>query len=252
MKSIVLATSLALITVGCGGTASPGGSAALCVHDVNRATPNGWLLKSPVVRFDFWGSYWQQLQPADVGSDEAPTVDGAQDELNTWDRLLNQGPINVLQRLTEYGIGAPIMSDVMVIDNVNVVNSFVDATVGDELNAEIQRGDIAAPSVDGETLYVVVLPPNVLSAYMIAQGAGGYHSWATYGTTKYAFAIVKFRDDIALSHEIYEAVTDPGDGSGYIERNSGKEIGDFCKQSSEIINGYNVQKVWSQAACQCE
>jgi hypothetical protein len=58
--------------------------------------------------------------------------------------------------------------------------------------------------------------------------------------------------DVAISHELAEATTDP-DGGSY------GEIGDPCEgaNASNFYNPYNfiqgvqVQKVWSQAACRC-
>src|SRR5258708_1616246 len=49
------------------------------------------------------------------------------------------------------------------------------------------------------------------------------------------------------SHELAEAVTDPANGGGWWDPNSGDEIGDICNTSTTRLGGDLVQNQWSHA-----
>jgi hypothetical protein len=57
--------------------------------------------------------------------------------------------------------------------------------------------------------------------------------------------------DVTESHELDEAFTDPDVRTGYTDFYGGGEIGDVCNQLPTGLNGWSVQKVWSNAACAC-
>ena len=69
------------------------------------------------------------------------------------------------------------------------------------------------------------------------------------------YAVIEYAPPISavISHELAETTTDP-DGGSYIP-----EIGDICAGNSQynfmqqynFIEGVEVQKIWSQAACRC-
>ena len=56
-----------------------------------------------------------------------------------------------------------------------------------------------------------------------------------------------------LTHEVYEAVTDPDVETGYFDHIQGAEteIGDLCNKQMTPMDGYSVQKLWSQRNCGC-
>lgn len=56
------------------------------------------------------------------------------------------------------------------------------------------------------------------------------------------------------SHEIAEAITDPGVGVvsfGWLTKNQRWEIGDICAWHPGTINGFQVQELWSNRAGAC-
>lgn len=219
-----------------------------CPYHVYHHDPNGWLLTEPEVHLDFWGN-WNQWSDA-IGITQPDTF------LYDWYSLLNQD--GVMQRLAEYGIHEGTLDITAyynpgptVIDGVDAGGSSVldDTTFAATLGNEIQTGSLPYPN--SNTLYVVLLPPNVTTSKIVTNQWDGYHASSSYAGQAYAYAIVRYSGKLATtSHEIYEAATNPG-GSGFFDDASGNEIGDLCQPNSETINGYTVQKVWSQSLCSC-
>lgn len=184
-----------------------------------------------------------------------------------WNILLNSG--TVLQRLSEYGIAtgsldvnsynAKLDIDTETVSGnttlITTPKTFDDINLlTPEINNEILAGTIPFPN--DNTLYVVMLPTNVISKNMADHGWSAYHGDSSYGKTRYAFAVVSYnaafnKTNSLISHELYEAATDPDAKNGYYEDNDGKEIGDLCGGSYEYIDGMLVQKVWSQMTCMC-
>lgn len=216
------------------------GDVSSCEFDVYRHDPSGWILQSPVIRFVFWGSYWQLSPDTTL-------------EMLPWEAMLNGG--TVLHRLAEYNILDPVMSDFGAFTNLQVKGQIDDATISTELNREIQLGQVDLPDANN-TLYVVFLPPNVSTITLDTSKFDGYHGATKYGATRYAYAIIKYHDpnngdDGLVSHEVYEAVTDPN-GMGYYDDMHGDEVGDLCNAEHVEVDGFSVQKVWSQATCRCQ
>jgi hypothetical protein len=52
------------------------------------------------------------------------------------------------------------------------------------------------------------------------------------------------------SHELAEAITDPVPGTGWYDDANG-EIGDICAWQTETVEGYTVQKLWSNTQGSC-
>ena len=83
----------------------------------------------------------------------------------------------------------------------------------------------------------------------------GHHQTYTYNGQNVWYAVVEYSTDTrtalnVITHEVYEAATDPDVSTGYWDPANGgeKEIGDLCNLQTEIIDGYPVQQVWSQKA----
>jgi hypothetical protein len=156
------------------------------------------------------------------------------------------------------------------IDPITPGDTVTDSQIRTELLKQIKAGNL--PEIDPDVLYVVYTPKDILvkdrsdadSRYDFA----GYHDYATEGG--FAYAVIPFGEgDMDLltevcTHELAEAVTDPGpDGdkaSGWYDDENG-EIGDIPLSLFEADmvgeadvrdhlvapdgTSYVVQKIWS-------
>jgi hypothetical protein len=188
------------------------------------------------------------------------------------------------QALSEYGIGAPTVMDVML-------TTAAPATIDDTSNSsgsntaletwllsEITSG--ALPATSGDTEYVINYPASTTvteAGTLCADGTGGYHADMTDNSNNLiAYAVVPrcpaaqgFTVDqnftTSASHEVIEAATDPwpdyqpgwaqADNAHLFwdEANSGSEIGDMCENDPEAYYQFSdlpfmVQRFWSNAA----
>lgn len=246
----VLALGLFVLTA-CGGmtdagSASTPGASPNCEHQLTH-TPGSWLLTNANIRFVFWGKYW-------VDADIEETAYQA-----TWQKLVHGG---VFDRLAEYGIQGAMLDSynysVKSSDDLKT-NSVDDDAIPTELNSDIAAGQLPVPT--DQTVFVVFLPPGALTPFMVKQNYNGYHTNTSYGHTNYAFAVIEyypFNQTVqeyvgtngVMSHELYEAFTDPDTSTGYTD--SGNEVGDLCGGQFVKINDIAiVQKVWSEGACKC-
>jgi hypothetical protein len=121
------------------------------------------------------------------------------------------------------------------------------------------RFDVSAITPDTSTIYVVMLPNGVTSAYDTSSGFIGHHQTYTYKGTTIWYAVVEYSSDTrrtmnVITHEVYEAATDPDLSTGYWDPAHGgeTEVGDLCNLQTLMIDGYPVQQVWSQQACACK
>ena len=155
--------------------------------------------------------------------------------------------------------------------------SVSEAAVQTMLAKEITGRGLDAPN--GNTLYMVFMPPNVLETGDTGSG-GGHHSSFAYGSGTAYFATVEYPTTGLLpggrlgnetnfqilteiaSHEMVEAITNPmlnvpGQAAWY-DRTTAFEIGDIPQKAPtpggvmgiEGTSGYGyvVQKYWSQQA----
>jgi hypothetical protein len=149
------------------------------------------------------------------------------------------------------------------------------------LSNEIQAGKLDAPN--GNTLYMVFMPPGVAEGGDLKSG-GGHHSSFAYGAGNAYFATIEyptttdpatgrlfrpggnvgtetnfqFMTEVA-SHELVEAISDPlvnvPSEAAWYDRNTGNEIGDITQKNPPAGGvmalegasgyGYVVQKYWS-------
>lgn len=229
-----------------------------CPYHVYRHDPQGWLLTTPLVHFVFWGQYWLQ-----EGGYQEQT-----DYQQSWDSLFSDG--QVFQRLAEYGIQPGFLDANSYNTNLNLTTptdggvssdggsllELDDSGIPLELNNEIQAGLLPEPT--HQTLYVVFLPYNTSTVNLITGDDAGYHASAMYGSTQYAYAVIGYYQDnyntgdMIVSHEMYEAMTDPDVSTGYYGTDGEHEVADLCVWQPTSFDGYQVQKVWSQDICQCE
>jgi hypothetical protein len=161
-----------------------------------------------------------------------------------------------------------------------------DAQIQSTLWSEIHRSGGAPPTNDWQSLYFVFLPPNVKSYECQQHNWGAYHSAFervigkdSHGLnilTHVTYAVVPWPNanyapgsanalqwqEISASHELAEAITNPGNalggftnfgGSWYADGNQfadrqGREIGDLAAPPNlkfGKFNGYWVQALWT-------
>jgi hypothetical protein len=139
---------------------------------------------------------------------------------------------------------------------------------------EIQYGRLDAPN--GNTLYMVFMPPGVTEAGDVGSG-GGHHSsfphgsgTAYYATVEYPVRPIHPVGGVApftnfqqltqtASHQMVDAITNPmrivSGQAAWVDRNTGEDIGDITQDNPPIDGtmglegltgyGYVVQKYWS-------
>ena len=76
---------------------------------------------------------------------------------------------------------------------------------------ELLPGGPQVPPPSGEDIYFVFLPTGTTTALLQAGGAAAVHSASVYNGTWYTYAVTRDSGtvDLLVSHEIYEAITDP-------------------------------------------
>ena len=157
--------------------------------------------------------------------------------------------------------------------------SLTDAQVEKELAAQIRKRALPAP--DANTVYMIHFAPGIhieLQGSKSCQSGGfcGYHSAFKTGRRRIAYSVLPDMGDgsgcdtgcrgstpfdrvsAVASHELVEATTDPevGLASGlgaplaWYDANGG-EIGDLCVGKTGHVNGYVVQKEWSNVDKKC-
>jgi hypothetical protein len=147
-----------------------------------------------------------------------------------------------LPLLAPYGIGAGTMGPTETISPVLGKNP-TDYQIQLFLLNQIQAGVL--PQNGPNQLYFVVLP----YGYSVADVGGlGYHSFFPMpngSLVYYAVADGSGTSQMALdiSHELAEAVTDPGPNFGYNGGDPTSEIGDVEGNQTFLLDGYAVQVV---------
>ena len=120
------------------------------------------------------------------------------------------------------------------------------------------RFNVSQIGPDGSTIYVVMLPNGITSQYDTSSGFIGHHQTYSYNGRNVWYAVAEYSTDTrrtlsVITHEVYEAATDPDGSTGYWDPPHGgeTEVGDLCNLQTMIMDGYPVQQVWSQNACGC-
>jgi len=221
----------------------------------------GPLLASVQVYTIFWGAAWQQ-----------PPQSAQILHVNQFfDSILTS---TLLDLLAEYSVNGQTISHGQRIGSTTITDSVPGGGSGQITDAQIQQAILAwiangtIPPANRDTLYFVYLPPNVAAAD--PQGGAsctqmcGYH-WYISGTTpEVYYAVMPFpcpsgcvgplNQTDALtsisSHELCEAITDPHPWNGWNDSING-EIGDICAWQTDTVNGFIVQKEWSNARGTC-
>ncbi len=142
----------------------------------------------------------------------------------------------------------------------------VASTITDaDVQAQLTKLWTSQPNLGSSALWPIFLPPNVkITAFSQSSCVDfcGYHE----AVSNIAYAVVPFPDcsgclggmqpfaslTTVVSHEVCEAITDPFANGWYAA--SGYEIGDLCAVptwQTKTLNGYTVQKEWSNSSNGC-
>jgi hypothetical protein len=252
MKSILSIILFSLIgcTANVGLNTDPNPS---CQYQVYRHANTPWLLTNPEMHIVFYGMQWQ----LDVNQE---------DQIQTaWTILFQNG---VLNRLSEYGINSGSFDPTIYNSDLNVdttttngISSVItkpividDNTIPNQINQDILSGLLPFPN--SNTLYTIILPPNVSTTQLVNENAVGHHRYSTYDGVDYAYSVILYEPDFdyeneIVSHELYESSTNPDLANGYYGVNTDQEIADICYTYYEYVAGYKVEKVFSERDCKC-
>ena len=173
-------------------------------------------MATPEIRFVVWGS--QDAAPIEAD----------------WRALL---AASVLDRLAEYGVrGGTLGATVRALPD-QAPGIFPDGWVLERLIEQV-----APLGITPNSLYVVVLPPGSSTTALTAEHATGYHFWGAF-----PYAVVTY-DNVLISHEVYEAATDP---FGLGVKIGAEEVGDMCEGRYSHFAGVEVQQFWSVEKGEC-
>jgi len=151
-----------------------------------------------------------------------------------------------------------------VLAELEPPSSVTDAWLQTAIQNAIASG-APVPQPGPNMLYFVYLPPGislVQGSARSCQAFCGYHDAIREGTTFYAampypncagcLGALSVVDALTStsSHELCEAITDPGPGTGWYDDVNG-EIGDICAWQTRKLGQYTVQLEWSNAQQRC-
>jgi len=141
------------------------------------------------------------------------------------------------------------------------VGSITDSAIRAQLSKWIKAKTV--PKNTKNTLYFIYLDPGISSIMgggKSCQNYCGYHN----NVGKIYYAVMPYPTCSGClgglpafdaltgtsSHELCEAITDPGPGSGWYDNTNG-EIGDICAWNFKKVAGYTVQLEWSNQQNKC-
>jgi hypothetical protein len=208
---------------------------------------HGPVLHAARLYLIYWGGAW-----ANTGA-SGPRAE----QITTAARTMLAGAY--LTGLAQYrGIGSGVVRGSTVIDTSNPQTRFTDKQVREFLDKQLDAGTVPEPDPANQTLYAVVLPPEVHPGgnsnaehnYYTRHGQRIHYLWT-------AMSDVLSRATWALSHEVVEAATDP-EGSGFrgiadaCDQDGWCEIADVCSDSAgTVLDGVTVTPYWSNQARGC-
>ncbi|HET9017092.1 MAG TPA: hypothetical protein VFN57_15930 [Thermomicrobiaceae bacterium] len=224
----------------------------------------GPLLTAVEVVTVFWGAAWGQ----------SPTGDQVARLNGFFDVILTS---SLLDLLAQYSVAGQAIGHGRRAGSATVTGSepgsavagggrqVTDAQIQQALQGWIQEGTLPRPTAN--TLYFVYLPPGVTAADSqndrSCQTMCGYH-WYVAGSTPIYYAVMPYPNCAGClgslaefdaltstsSHELCEAITDPQPWTGWNDSSNG-EIGDICAWQTQTLDGYTVQREWSNAQGAC-
>ncbi len=244
-------------------------------------------------------------EPASLGGTSCTTNNGnvpaiSASSLNGfYNALTNSQYLSAVE--AEYGLSAVGWVSTVSVTSPNTTCSFspTDQNIQTWLVSWINANSVPLPNggTTDNTIYALYLPPNINPGFIKGTGACAYNGAVGYTTSQLLnghhlhYAVIPDENSGAYagcgsnpnglgvpggfvntttfysSHEIAEALTDPGPGLGWeadIQANcqstagciwpsSGGQIGDMCVWTHAVIPGTSVmvQGLWSNAANEC-
>jgi hypothetical protein len=227
-----------------GGPARAGGAAgAMCALDIKRQKSSGPLDMHPKITLALWSTYfWDGHYTEKKYYRDALAAFG--NDPAFWDRL------------SEYGVKDGSFPGTIDLTRFGGPSSTVsEKEIQDALT---YRFNVSAMTPTLNSIYIILLPHGVQSEYDVSNGFIGHHNAFKYNGQNVWYGVVEYSTNktqtlSVITHEAYEAATDPDLSTGYWDPANGgeTEIGDPCNLITEIFDGYPVQQVWSQKACGC-
>lgn len=137
-----------------------------------------------------------------------------------------------------------------------------DADIQAMLEAKIADGTIPVPTP--QTLYVILVEPGVAVSAFGSKSCNSFCGYHEMTPTGVYYAVLPYPGcpgclgsltaiqalTSTISHEICEAITDAKPGAGWVAQ-GGAEIGDLCAWSVKSLDGWTIQKEFSNASHSC-
>ena len=252
----------------------------ICPVHIHRVKNSGPLVTMPQLVLAWWdkSSFWDQPAHLPEQNYYVSALEAfGDDDKNFWGRL------------SEYGVTGGSYLGAIDLGFFGILNLPVGGLgrgLEETLSAEfaiLTEQDIQAFlasyfNISGKTpsqstIYLVMLPDGVQDEYDLNQDGtrrlGGHHQLFFYKSKPVWYGVIEYHPDKTttlsfITHEAYEAATDPDLCTGYwdppfpgfkcVPGDGGgeTEIGDPCNLMVEIIDGYPVQEVFSQKICGCK
>jgi hypothetical protein len=201
------------------------------------ASGGGPVLKRPDIALLFWGADWTTSNPLTPGQ-----VAGALQHMIAGPYFAN---------LNQYGdIATPALTWVAIDDATALPGHAPSADeVASYINGRLAVN--AAPTLGGDQLLVVVLPPGA-----VPDGSLGERGQASYNGVTYRHAWVAagasineaYSPSYSIARHVVHTMSNP-DGNGWVDANSGKELTDVCGWTT--ISGVAHPQYWSNADARC-
>jgi hypothetical protein len=119
------------------------------------------------------------------------------------------------------------------------------------LTDAMNKGQV--PGMDPNTIYLIYLPTGTRAQQNIMNGWDGSHYAQQPGHSYSVYwAVMDNANGWIATHETDETATDANPSDGWRDAiGDHSEVGDVCEGLGGNVNGYTIQKVWSQRACAC-
>jgi hypothetical protein len=227
-------------------------SDSICANSSDSAkNGGGGAIAYPVIELVFWGSQWSNATPS-VGAVQA-----------SLEFLVNS--TDYFAGINQYGT-QQVMID-QVVTNTDLTSDpnywgdppsgYAENDVQTMVNYEMATGYIPGDPDGNDTIYLVMMPPGTTPPPDTCGANGANVQWVR-NVAYVAFTDLDHMTETA-SHEIVEAITDPGGPSGgngwTMDRSledDGSQIADACTGLADFIDGaVRVQSYWSNSDHSC-
>jgi hypothetical protein len=210
------------------------GGAPVCPVNVTKLS-GATVLSNPKVVLMWWSTYFWDQHKTERDYYKA-ALNAFANDAAFWNRLneygVTGGSYGGHIDLTRFGGASPALSE----QNIRDALTF--------------RFDNLSSGADSNAIYVVMLPNGITSDYDTSNGFIGHHQTYSYRGQNIWYSVVEYSTDTrqtlsVITHEVYEAATDPDVSTGYFDHAQGgeTEVGDLCNGQTMLVDGYTVQQV---------